>query len=80
MSEIRAGVARRARGFRSGCPEGRRCRRGPLARAFVRLADTLVSDFDIVEFLHGLSVDSVGILRAEAAGVDAGRRARQDCG
>ncbi len=40
-----------------------------LARAFVRLADTLASDFDIVGFLHGLSEDSVGILRAEAAGV-----------
>ena len=40
-----------------------------LARAFVRLADTLASDFDIVEFLHGLSTDSVEILVAEAAGV-----------
>jgi len=40
-----------------------------LARAFVRLADTLASDFDIVDFLHGLSADSVEILRAEAAGV-----------
>ena len=40
-----------------------------LARAFVRLADTLASDFDIVDFLHGLSEDSVEILRAEAAGV-----------
>ena len=40
-----------------------------LARAFVRLADTLASDFDIVDFLHGLSADSVEILRAEAVGV-----------
>jgi transcriptional regulator with GAF, ATPase, and Fis domain len=40
-----------------------------LARAFVRLADTLASDFDVVEFLHGLAEDSVEILRAEAAGV-----------
>jgi GAF domain-containing protein len=40
-----------------------------LARVFVRLADTLASDFDIVDFLHGLSADSVEILRAEAAGV-----------
>ena len=39
-----------------------------LARAFVRLADTLAGDFDIVEFLHGLSADSVEILRADAAG------------
>jgi GAF domain-containing protein len=44
-------------------------REAMLARAFVRLADTLASDFDIVDFLHGLSGDSVEILRAEAAGV-----------
>ncbi len=44
-------------------------REAMLARAFVRLADTLVSDFDIVEFLHGLSTDSVEILGAAAAGV-----------
>jgi len=35
----------------------------------VRLAETLVSDFDVVDFLHGLSVDSVKILGADAAGV-----------
>ena len=40
-----------------------------LARAFVRLADTLAAEFDVVEFLHGLSVDSVEILRAQAASV-----------
>ena len=40
-----------------------------LARAFVRLADTLASDFDLVDFLQGLSADSVEILGAEAAGV-----------
>jgi GAF domain-containing protein len=44
-------------------------REAMLARAFVRLADTLASDFDIVDFLHGLSADSVEILRAAAAGV-----------
>ena len=44
-------------------------REAVLARAFVRLADTLASDFDVVDFLHGLSADSVEILRAEAAGV-----------
>ena len=44
-------------------------REAVLARAFVRLADTLASDFDIVDFLHGLSADSIEILRAEAAGV-----------
>ena len=40
-----------------------------LARVFVRLADTLASDFDIVDFLQGLSADSVAVLGAEAAGV-----------
>lgn len=40
-----------------------------LARTFLRLADTLVDDFDVVEFLHGLSADSVSILGVEAAGV-----------
>ena len=48
---------------------GRIDREAVLAQAFVRLADTLASDFDIVDFLHGLSADSVEILRAEAAGV-----------
>jgi GAF domain-containing protein len=51
---------------------GRQDRRGAeaaLARTFVRLADTLASDFDIVDFLQGLSADSVEILGAEAAGV-----------
>ena len=55
-------------------PEGsgqnaRRSSEEALARAFVRLADTLASDFDVVDFLHGLSDDSVQILKAEAAGV-----------
>src|SRR4051812_49487248 len=40
-----------------------------LARAFLGLADTLVDDFDVVDFLHGLSADSVSILGAQAAGV-----------
>ena len=44
-------------------------REAVLARTFVRLADTLAGDFDLVDFLHGLSTDSVEILRAEAAGV-----------
>jgi GAF domain-containing protein len=51
---------------------GRHDRRGAeaaLARAFIRLADTLASDFDIVDFLQSLSADSVEILGAEAAGV-----------
>jgi GAF domain-containing protein len=40
-----------------------------LAHAFVRLADTLADDFDVVEFLQRLSVDSVRILGAQTAGV-----------
>ena len=44
-------------------------REARLARAFVRLTNPLVKDFDIVEFLHGLAVDSAEILGAEAAGV-----------
>jgi len=52
-----------------GDRRGEVTREAVLARAFVRLADTLASDFDVVEFLHGLSEDSVEILRAEAAGV-----------
>jgi GAF domain-containing protein len=44
-------------------------REARLASTFARLADTLADDFDIVEFLHGLSADSVEILGAGAAGV-----------
>jgi GAF domain-containing protein len=50
-------------------PDARRDGETVLAQAFVRLADTLASDFDIVDFLQGLSADSVEILGAEAAGV-----------
>jgi len=40
-----------------------------LSRAFVRLTTTLADEFDVVEFMHILSVDSVEILDAEAASV-----------
>jgi GAF domain-containing protein len=40
-----------------------------IAEAFVRLADTLVDDFDVVDFLQGLSEDSVEVVGAKAAGV-----------
>jgi GAF domain-containing protein len=40
-----------------------------LAQVFVRLSDTLVDDFDVVEFLQGLSADAVSVLNAAAAGV-----------
>jgi GAF domain-containing protein len=64
-----------------GGPPGRPAESGPdqrssdvareagLARAFVRLADTLASDFDVVDFLQNLAADSVEILGAEADGV-----------
>jgi GAF domain-containing protein len=66
MSESSGGAAARSGG--SG-QDGRKGREAALARAFVRLADTLASDFDVVDFLQGLSADSVEILGAEAAGV-----------
>ena len=55
--------------FSQGDRSGDVDREAVLARVFVRLADTLASDFDIVDFLQGLSEDSVEILAAEAAGV-----------
>jgi GAF domain-containing protein len=69
MSEPGGEAAGRPAGIHDGDQMDRTGRQTMLARAFVRLADTLVSDFDIVEFLHGLSTDSVEILGAAAAGV-----------
>jgi GAF domain-containing protein len=69
MNETAAGPATRPGGSGHGDQRGDVTRGAVLARAFVRLADTLASDFDIVDFLHGLSADSVEILEAEAAGV-----------
>ncbi len=40
-----------------------------LAQTFVELADTLVSDFDAVEFLHVLTLRCVQLLDVDAAGV-----------
>ncbi|MDQ1634279.1 MAG: hypothetical protein QOJ32_1088 [Frankiaceae bacterium] len=40
-----------------------------LAQVFVRLADTLVDDFDVVEFLQRLAADAVEILGVATAGV-----------
>jgi len=44
---------------------------GPLrlARVFVELADTLVEEFDMVEFLHMLTERCVELLEADAAGL-----------
>ena len=40
-----------------------------LAATFVELADTLVADFDVVEFLHGLADRCVRLLAVDAAGL-----------
>jgi transcriptional regulator with GAF, ATPase, and Fis domain len=40
-----------------------------LSGTFVDLADTLVADFDVVDFLHMLAERSVALLAASAAGV-----------
>jgi transcriptional regulator with GAF, ATPase, and Fis domain len=66
MSEADGGsTARPAESGRRGLRGGE----AVLARVFIRLADTLASDFDIVELLQRLSADSVEVLDAEAAGV-----------
>jgi transcriptional regulator with GAF, ATPase, and Fis domain len=44
-------------------------RQQQLARAFVELADTLVSDFDVVEFMARLAARTVALLDQAAAGV-----------
>jgi GAF domain-containing protein len=40
-----------------------------LARVFVELADTLVAEFDVIDFLHTLADRSVELLGADAAGL-----------
>lgn len=40
-----------------------------LVEAFVRLADTLVADYDVIELFHGLCADCVTLLGADAAGL-----------
>ncbi len=40
-----------------------------LSKVFIELADTLVKDFDVVDFLHIVTVRSVELLEIEAAGL-----------
>jgi hypothetical protein len=40
-----------------------------LATTFVDLADTLVADFDVIDFLHTLAIRSVELLDVDAAGI-----------
>jgi transcriptional regulator with GAF, ATPase, and Fis domain len=40
-----------------------------LARVFVELADTLVADFDVIDFLHLLTERCVDLLEADSAGI-----------
>jgi transcriptional regulator with GAF, ATPase, and Fis domain len=40
-----------------------------LLDAFVDMADTLVDDFDVLDFLHGLATHCVALLDVEAAGL-----------
>jgi ANTAR domain/GAF domain len=44
-------------------------REGSIANAFVHLADTLVVDYDIIDFLHYLIECSLGLIDADEAGV-----------
>jgi GAF domain-containing protein len=46
-----------------------RDREQTLVEAFVRLADTLVTDYDVIDLFHGLCADCVTLLDADAAGL-----------
>jgi hypothetical protein len=51
-----------------------------LSATFVDLADTMVTDFDIIDFLHMLTDRSVALLAASAAGVVLPQPARRTAG
>jgi GAF domain-containing protein len=48
---------------------GQEGRERVLTEAFVSLADTLVTDYDVIDLLHRLCSDSVGLLPVDAAGL-----------
>ncbi|TWF80669.1 GAF domain-containing protein [Pseudonocardia hierapolitana] len=48
---------------------GQEGRERVLTEAFVSLADTLVTDFDVIDLLHRLCNDSVALLPVDAAGL-----------
>jgi GAF domain-containing protein len=48
---------------------GQEGRERVLTEAFVKLADTLVTDYDVIDLLHRLCDDSVALLPVDAAGL-----------
>jgi transcriptional regulator with GAF, ATPase, and Fis domain len=50
-------------------PSAPRGRESALVTAFVRLADTLAADYDVIEVLHGLCIDCVTLFALDAAGL-----------
>jgi len=44
-------------------------REGRLTSVFVELADTLISEFDVIDFLHTLADRAVELLQVDAAGI-----------
>jgi transcriptional regulator with GAF, ATPase, and Fis domain len=56
-----------ARAYRGGMSEGSREER--LSEAFVDLADTLVDDFDVLDFLHSLAAHCIALLDVDEAGL-----------
>jgi transcriptional regulator with GAF, ATPase, and Fis domain len=48
---------------------GQEGRERVLTEAFVSLADTLVTDYDVIDLLHRLCTDSVALLPVDAAGL-----------
>lgn len=54
---------------RAGGREDGMSRERMLSETFVELADTLVDDFDVLDFLHNLTTRSVGLLGSDAAAI-----------